>query len=107
MKTASHADVEKHHGHIPGVTDADPVHDIDAGRTVKWIAIWGLGIVVGFYLLYVLFSVVIQDERHRKVEGLPTVERNTLREWEKDQLQGGSGGRSIDDSMRRVLEKQK
>ena len=99
MKTASEAELATHHGHIPGVAEQDPEHDIDGGKATRWLVFWTLLLFLAVWGLYLLFGAVVESERFQKIDERPTVERDALRQWEAETLAGKHGGTSIEAAM--------
>jgi hypothetical protein len=102
MQTTTHSPHQHQHALPAGVEVVDPEHDIDAKRTLFWLVVCTLGVFVSGGLLFLLFEYVTHAERARKIDRLPTYERDAQREWEDATLAGRNGGRTIEEAMRRV-----
>lgn len=87
---------------MPGADEIDPEHEIDERKTKVWFTFFAVFVFVTMWLLYLLFSAVVQQQRYDHIDKAPTVEKNTQQQWEADTLAGKNGGLSIDEAIRRV-----
>lgn len=105
MGTATHTDPHKAHGKAGATAPApvDPEHEINAKATITWVLAWTVVLVIGLYLLLVVFDAVLFRERQRKVEQLPAKELQQRRDQEQRFLSGqweeGAPRKSIDQVM--------
>jgi hypothetical protein len=83
----------------------DPEHDVDGGKTSKYLVYWSLAFIVSIWLSYVAFDWLTQDEALRKVEREPTVGLDKLREAEKDELGALASRPTIDEAIRAYVTK--
>ena len=102
MKTATQAELEQHHGHMPGADEIDPEHEIDARKTKIWFAFFAVFVYVTWFLLEALFHAVVQEVRYDQIDRAPTAEKQAHQKWEADTLTGKNGGASIEDAMKRL-----
>jgi beta-lactamase regulating signal transducer with metallopeptidase domain len=82
------------HEHAPGATHEavvhDPEHDIDARSATLWVV---GGTLVTFFSLWIMlpiFERVQHEDRKHKVDELPAVELNDVREAQQEFLNGAN-----------------
>lgn len=83
------------HSNDAGTPQAhDPVHDIDAKKTMVWLVAWVALLGLSLYFLLVVFGHVLQAERVRRIEQVKDPALANLIEAQQKILAGeGSEGR--------------
>jgi hypothetical protein len=110
MVTATPAPSKPEHhtaaGHAPEL-EIDPDHDIDAKKTIIVLGLSTVFVFGSVFLLYILFSMVIHDQRVTHFEQAPTPEVEALRAYEAGMLEAGEDPKrkSIQDSIRELSTK--
>jgi len=93
------------------VSPQDPLHDINAKKTITWLVAWAVALFLGIWVMTQLFHFMVQGERHRKVAesqkdfGPLAQEMSKLREQTKKELGGEDGHMSIEDAMQELLKR--
>ncbi|MHC4851969.1 MAG: hypothetical protein ACYTF5_08125, partial [Planctomycetota bacterium] len=49
------------------VPTQDPLHDINAKKTITLLVVWTVALFLGIWVMTQLFHFMVQGERHRKV----------------------------------------
>ena len=82
----------------------DPDHDIDAKKTIIVLGVSTAFVFGSVWLLYLIFSIVIHEQRISRVEQAPTSQVDELRAYEADMLRAGDEPKrkSIEDSIREL-----
>ena len=83
----------------------DPEHDVDGGKTARWLIAWSLVFAFSIWLSYVAFDLVSDDEISRKIENAPTVELDNLRANEKQELEGVGTRPSLDHAIHKYIQR--
>lgn len=94
-----------HHDPAPGATHEavalDPEHDIDARSATLWVVGGALITFLSLWLMLPIFERVQHEDRRRKIDELPTVELNDVREAQQEFLNGANPTkRKIDQVMK-------
>lgn len=104
MGSASHAGAHGVQGH-DGPVPIDPVHDIDAKKTVIALVVSTVTVFVTVWLLLQWFSVVIFNQREARIGEAPTTQLDQLRQQESAELSGGEGRISLPDAMQKYVQR--
>ena len=93
------------------VPPQEPLHDINAKKTITWLVAWTAALFLGIWVMTQLFHFMVAGERHRKVVesqeefGPLEQEVSKLRKQTKKELAGEDGHKSIEDAMQELLKK--
>jgi cell division protein FtsB len=107
----SHAPHGDTHPHGVDPQPIDPLHDIDARRTVWSVVFFTLGVFFSMWLLAKGFAFFLEQEHQVKVYDREATELKALRATEHTELQktetrpDGTQRISIDEAMRRLAAK--
>lgn len=102
---------EEAHGHAPESHDDDhhdPLHDIDAKKTIfSVLGVLG-GVVFLMWVMTHMFNVLVQVERQTKIGDVPATELQQVRGDAMDELAGkkpGYGTATIDQAIAEYIKK--
>ena len=93
------------------VPPRDPLHDIDAKKTVTLLVVWTVSLFAGIWVMSQLFHFMVRGERNRKVAesqgeyGPFEQELLNLREQEQKELDGKDAHMSIEAAMKKLLKR--
>lgn len=79
--------------HAPGgatheAVPVDPEHDIDAKAATLWVVGGALGLFLSLWVMVAIFMRVLEAERIRKVDSVPTTELTETKAKERAFLNG-------------------
>ena len=87
----------------------DPLHDINAKKTVTWLVAWTVALFLGIWVMTQMFHFLVQGERNRKVAesqeqfGPFSQELSELHAQEDKELGGEDNHLSIEQAMAELL----
>jgi hypothetical protein len=109
MDHGNHAPTEDHYGEPGAHHEAvvlDPENDIDARSATIWFIAGAIVLFISLWLMLPIFVRVQEEERIRKVDEAPNVERQLVEEAEHDYLNGQNPSKkSIEQVMRQMAGK--
>lgn len=76
------------HGPTHEAVPVDPEHDIDAKSATLWVVGGALGVFLCLWVMVPIFLRVLEAERIRKVDSVPTTELNEIKAKEQAFLNG-------------------
>ena len=100
-----HRDHQVVEGYVP---PQDPLHDINANKTVIWLVVCTLGLFLSIWVMAQLFHYMARGERDRKVrrtEGPLGAEMKKLNAQAQKELLGEDNHKSIDQAIQEYLKK--
>lgn len=80
----------------------DPIHDIDGRKTVIWLVVWGLGLIVAIWVMTQLFYYLVFNERLAK-NNVKDAYAEKLVTAEQNELDGKDGNKSIQQAIDEYL----
>lgn len=96
-------DSHANHGH----DDLDFTHDVDAKKLSLWLAGSTIGVFAIMWVLFALYELIIQHQKHLAVELTKPTERAALEASEQRDLSGAAGGKSVEDAIRNYVQTNK
>ena len=105
METATH-DHGTHHGK-PAAGNRpephDPERDINARSATIWFIVGALAVFACLWVLLPIFLKVLEEERYRKIDMVPTTERDEVFDAQREFLNGANPTKKTIDQVMKEM----